>query len=60
MDRDVIRVKDLARLLGVSPALLYREARRGRLEHFRIGRAVRIPGEAAEAFIRRVKVSQRP
>lgn len=51
-----LRVQELAGLLGVSPSLVYREARLGRLTHFRVGRTVRIPVDAAEEFIRRVRV----
>jgi excisionase family DNA binding protein len=54
--RQTLRVQELARLLGVSPSLVYREARLGRLAHFRVGRTVRIPADAAEEFMRKVRV----
>jgi excisionase family DNA binding protein len=59
MEKNTLRVEELARLLGVSPSLIYREARLGRLAHFRVGRTVRIPRESAEEFIRQVRVEVR-
>jgi excisionase family DNA binding protein len=58
--KTTFRVQELARILGVSASLIYREARLGRLAHFRVGRTVRIPVDAAEDFIRRVRIEQRP
>ena len=55
-----LRVQELARMLGVSPGVIYREARLGRLTHYRVGKCVRIPLDAAEEFIRRVRIEQRP
>jgi excisionase family DNA binding protein len=51
-----LRVQDLARLLGVSAGLIYREAKLGRITHYKVGKTVRIPVEAAQEYIRRVRV----
>ena len=45
------KATELARILGVAPQLLYREAREGRLPHTRIGNRVVIPAWVANALV---------
>lgn len=48
-------IPEFAESLGVSPAFLRIESRRGRLRLTRFGRAVRVMREDAEAYIARAR-----
>jgi excisionase family DNA binding protein len=51
---EVLTAQQVARLLGVHPAVVYRRAKKRRLGHIRVGEAVRFPKADVEAFLRRV------
>jgi excisionase family DNA binding protein len=58
-----VRVKEAARILDVSPSLVYALVAEGRLRHYRIGKgrgAIRIPDEAIAEFLRCVEVAPAP
>lgn len=45
-DQELMRVADLAPLLGVTSSRLYQLLAQGRLPYVRVGRSIRIPREA--------------
>lgn len=49
--RLLLRVDEAARLLGIGTTLAYELVGQGRLPHVRLGRAVRVPRRALEAWI---------
>lgn len=50
-DGKVLRVEDVMSVLGVSRWMVYEMIRRGELPVLRVGRLVRIPREALDAWI---------
>jgi excisionase family DNA binding protein len=59
----MVRVREAARFLDVSPSLVYALVADGRLRHYRIGKgrgAIRIPEEAIAEFLRCVEVAPKP
>lgn len=53
MDK-ALTAKEVAEMLGVDVAMVYRLAKRGELGHYRVGDTVRFPQRDVEEFIRRV------
>lgn len=51
---EVLNAGEVAKLLGVHPAVVYRLAKKGDIGHIRVGDAVRFPRRDVEAFLRRV------
>jgi excisionase family DNA binding protein len=49
----LLTVRDVARLLGVSTATVYRLCEEGRLAHVRVGNAIRVRPADLEAFMGR-------
>jgi putative molybdopterin biosynthesis protein len=47
----VLTVKEVARYLKVTPKTVYSLVKSGKLESFRVGRAVRCQGRAVQAFM---------
>jgi len=47
----LLHVREAARLLGIGTTLAYELVGRGVLPHIRLGRAVRVPRAALEAWI---------
>jgi excisionase family DNA binding protein len=47
----LLRVPEVARMLGIARSLAYQMARDGRLPAIRIGTAVRVPRRRLEAWI---------
>lgn len=47
----ILRVEDAQRMLGVSRWMIYEMIRRGELPVLRVGRLIRIPRHALEAWI---------
>jgi len=52
MDEKCYKVVEVARRLRVSTRLLYNLIQAGRLEHFKVGHAIRIPERAVAALIK--------
>ena len=50
-DRLLLRVDEAARLLGIGTTLAYEMVGRGDLPSIRLGRSVRVPRAALEAWI---------
>lgn len=50
-ERKVLRVEDAMSVLGVSRWMVYEMIRRGELPVLRVGRLIRIPQEALDAWI---------
>ncbi|MHB8107894.1 MAG: helix-turn-helix domain-containing protein [Candidatus Cryosericum sp.] len=48
---EVLTVKETAKLLRCSEAKVYELCETGHLVHFRLGKPIRIPADAVEAFI---------
>lgn len=51
----LVSISEVQRLLDVSRATVNRLLDRGELRRIRIGRAVRIPSEDVDAFLRRLQ-----
>lgn len=49
---DVWRVPVMARKLKVTPQAIYLAIKDGRLQSYKVGRAVRVPQSAAMAFLK--------
>jgi excisionase family DNA binding protein len=47
----LLRVGDVAQLFGVHRATVYKACKEGRLGHFRISGAIRVPEEALRAYL---------
>jgi len=58
-ERMLYRVEDAAELLGVSRATLYELLRVGVVESVAIGRSRRIPRQALEAYVMRLRGDHR-
>jgi excisionase family DNA binding protein len=59
MDREnggLISVREVARQLGVHPETIRRLIHDGRLDAVRVGRVLRVPREAVEAFLAQQRV----
>lgn len=50
-ERKVLRVEDAMSVLGVSRWMVYEMIRRGELPVLRVGRLIRIPEDALDAWI---------
>ena len=37
------KVSELAKILGVHPQTIYRQIEKGGLEHYRVGKSIRLP-----------------
>jgi excisionase family DNA binding protein len=49
-------VKALSELLGVKPLTVYRLLKAGKIQAFRVGRAVRVEQRAIDAFIESARI----
>ena len=54
----LLSVRQVAQLLGVSTATVYRLCTRGGLQHFRISNAIRVSGDDLAAFLEEQRVRQ--
>ena len=58
--RLLLRIDEAARLLGIGTTLAYEMVGQGRLPHVRLGRSVRVPRAALEAWIAANTVAASP
>jgi len=54
MNGDALTAAQVARMVGVHPAVIYKLVRAGQIGHYRVGGAVRFPREAVDEFLRRI------
>ncbi len=55
MERRLLRVTEACESLGISKSLLYELIASGEIAVVRIGRAVRVPTDALDTFVRAVR-----
>lgn len=64
MDKMLLSPEQAAEVIGVYPSMVRQWVKTGKLPHIRIGRCIRIPAQAVEAFahnlIQDAKKSQKP
>ncbi len=58
-DDNYLRPSDIARQLALHRSQVYKLIKDGALPHIRIGRAVRVPAPAFEAYLRSLQASSR-
>ncbi len=59
IDREYLRLTEIAKLTGLSQTCIRQEIQRGNLESYRVGRAVLVPHDAVDKWIRGDSQQQR-